>query len=781
MPLTMVESTPPGEVLPPPPQRATPARKGARCGAGAGSPRPHRPQPRHTGRGTLAARSRGRAAGGGTAPDTRRPSQRWQATPPGDGPPPPPQHAAPTGHAGQGNSVGPPHPHTCTHSTWVADPNSPPSGRAVGGGTAPDLRRPSQWWKAPPPGMPFPQPHSEQRWPARAHAVGPLLGPHARTDRTRDTRDAEPWLPAPEDGRLGEGQRLTPGAPHNGGGPPSPGTAPHHPRGTQPPQGMQAKGTVLGPKTHTPTPTAHGWRTPTARPDGQAFGGGTAPDLRRPSQRPKAPPPGTPLSHPHSEQRRPAWAHAVGPVLGPHTRNRPHPGHTGRGTLAARSRGWAAGGGTAPDTRRPSQRWRATLPGDGPPPPPRHAAPAGHAGRGDSVGPPHPHTRAHSTWVADPNSPPSGRAVGGRDGAWPRTPPTMVEGTPPGDALPPPPQRATPASKGARCGAGAGSPHLHRPHPGHTGRGILAARSRGRAAGGGTAPDTRRPSQRLRANPPRDGSPPPPRHTVPTGHASQGDGVGPPRPHTCAHSTWVADPNSPPNGRAVGGGTAPDLRRPSPWLKAPPLKDALPPPPQRATPARKGARCGAGAGPPRPHRPRPGHVGHGTLAPRSRGRVAGGGTAPNTRRPSKWWKAPPPGMPIRHPHNEQRTNAPTHQPRDIRTRPPALRHSHTTIAEPAAPRKTRPRSPTLDEAQKVIRALILRDGEGDPPQGDAGTDSDLEAVPEPPTGGTPAEPAPPAVSVPALCPAWKRGHCTGEGWCPKQHPSPAPMTERCPR
>ena len=47
--------------------------------------------------------------------------------------------------------------------------------------------------------------------------MGPLLGPHARTDRTRDTLVAEPRLPAPEDGRPGEGQRLTPDAPHNGG------------------------------------------------------------------------------------------------------------------------------------------------------------------------------------------------------------------------------------------------------------------------------------------------------------------------------------------------------------------------------------------------------------------------------------------------------------------------------------------------------------------------------------------------------------------------------------
>ena len=96
------------------------------------------------------------------------------------------------------------------------------------------------------------------------------------------------------------------------------------------------------------------------------------------------------------------------------------------------------------------------------------------------------------------------------------------------------------------------------------------------------------------------------------------------------------------------------------------------------------------------------------------------------------------------------------------------------MAEPAAPRKTRPRSLTLDAANEVIRALGLRDGEGDPPQGDAGTDSDLEAIPEPSTGSAPAEPAPPAGSVPTLCPAWKRGHCTGEGRCPKQHPQPGP-------
>ena len=104
--------------------------------------------------------------------------------------------------------------------------------------------------------------------------MGPVLVPHARTDRTQDTRVAEPWLPAPEDGRPGEGQRLTPDAPHNGGRPPPSGTAPHHLRSTQPPQCMQAQGIVLGPHTQTPAPTAHGWRTPTARRVGGQSGEG---------------------------------------------------------------------------------------------------------------------------------------------------------------------------------------------------------------------------------------------------------------------------------------------------------------------------------------------------------------------------------------------------------------------------------------------------------------------------------------------------------------------------
>ena len=126
-----------------------------------------------------------------------------------------------------------------------------------------------------------------------------------------------------------------------------------------------------------------------------------------------------------------------------------------------------------------------------------------------------------------------------------------------------------------------------------------------------------------------------------------------PHPHTRAHGMWVTHASGTPRGRAVGGGGAPDHRRSSQRRKAPPPRDALLPPPHRATPARKGARCGAGAGSPRPHGPRPGHTGRGAPAAGSRGRAAGRGTAPDTRHPWQRWQATPPGTAPHHPRGTQ--------------------------------------------------------------------------------------------------------------------------------
>ena len=264
-----MEGTPPGDALPPPPQRATPARKGARCGAGAGSTRPHRPHPGHTGRGTLAARSRGRAVGGGTAPDTRRPSQRWKAPPPGMPfrHPHSEQRRPASAHA-VGPVLGPHARIDRNRDTRVAEPWLPaPEDGRPGEGQRLTPGAPHNGGRQPPrgapPGTPFCHPHSEQRRPARAHAVGPVLGPHARIDRTRDTRVAEPWLPAPEDGRPGEGQRLTPGAPHNGGRQPPRGRPSATPTASNAgPQGRTLWGRC---SVHTPASTApgtHGSRNP---------------------------------------------------------------------------------------------------------------------------------------------------------------------------------------------------------------------------------------------------------------------------------------------------------------------------------------------------------------------------------------------------------------------------------------------------------------------------------------------------------------------------------------
>ena len=198
------------------------------------------------------------------------------------------------------------------------DPDSPPGGSAAGGRGAPDLRRPSQRRKAPPPRGRL---RSAQRRAARAHAVGPVVGPHARTNRTRDTRVAEPRMPAPEDWRPGEGQRLTPDAPHNGGGLPPPGTAPQHPRGRQPPQGMQARGTVLGPHSRTPAPTARGEQTPTARPEsGQSEEGERLTSIAPHNgerQPPRGHPSATPAAHNAGPQGRTLWGQCWAPTPAP--------------------------------------------------------------------------------------------------------------------------------------------------------------------------------------------------------------------------------------------------------------------------------------------------------------------------------------------------------------------------------------------------------------------------------------------------------------------------------
>ena len=214
-----MESTPPGDAIPPAPQRAASAHKGARCGTGAGSTRPHQPRPGHTGRGTLAARYEGRARPGEGQRLTPGAPHNGGTHPPGDALPPPPQRATP---ARKGARCGAGAGSTCPHRphpghTGCGTLAARSGGRAAGEGTAPDTRRPSQRWKAPPPGDALPPPPQRATPARKGTRCGAGAGSNARIDRARDTRVAEPWLHAPEDERPGEGQRLTPDAPRNTG------------------------------------------------------------------------------------------------------------------------------------------------------------------------------------------------------------------------------------------------------------------------------------------------------------------------------------------------------------------------------------------------------------------------------------------------------------------------------------------------------------------------------------------------------------------------------------
>ena len=88
--------------------------------------------------------------------------------------------------------------------------------------------------------------------------MGMLLGPPCRHHPCPGNTGNGSQPAAPRDGQPGEGQRLTPDAPHNVGRPTPPGRPPTTHAARSPSQGMQAKGTVLGPHTHTPAPTARG-------------------------------------------------------------------------------------------------------------------------------------------------------------------------------------------------------------------------------------------------------------------------------------------------------------------------------------------------------------------------------------------------------------------------------------------------------------------------------------------------------------------------------------------
>ena len=224
---------------------------------------------------------------------------------------------------------------------------------------------------------------------------------------------------------------------------------------------MQAKGTVLGLHTHTPAPTARWWRTPTARPVGDQSGKGQCLTSDAPHNGGRHPPSGcssaTPRASNASPQGRTLWGRCWVPTpapTAPRTHGSRNPGCPlqrtgGRGRDSARHQTLLTTMAGHPPRGRPPHHPRGTQP------------PQGIQAKGTVFGP-YTHTPAPT---ARGSRTPKARPVGGQSGEGQRltsdAPHNGGRHPPPGDALPPPPQRATPARKGARCGASAGSPRPH--------------------------------------------------------------------------------------------------------------------------------------------------------------------------------------------------------------------------------------------------------------------------------------------------------------------------------
>ena len=127
---------------------------------------------------------------------------------------PAPGHQVDTSLPPERNRAGPPEPHARAHN---ADPDSPPSGRAVGGGGAQDPERPTQRSKAPPRGRPAAAPTTPSQVGGNRDRTAPPPK-HARrsTGPGQDTRRGTDHVEQPY-------QRPVPG--------PREMRTPHHPAG----------------------------------------------------------------------------------------------------------------------------------------------------------------------------------------------------------------------------------------------------------------------------------------------------------------------------------------------------------------------------------------------------------------------------------------------------------------------------------------------------------------------------------------------------------------------
>ena len=293
----------------------------------------------------------------------------------------------------------------------------------------------------------------------------------------------------------------------------------------------------------------------------------------------------------------------MGLVTGPHA-GTPAPTASGYLAPAARPNGGEVGVGRAPDPGRPTPRQEAPPPGTLMPPlqrakPVRKSARCGVDDGSPCPHPPHPQPVGSGPRAARPN----GGVVGGGRAPVPGHPTPRQEAPPPGTLMPPP-QRAKSAPKSARCGVGDGSPCPHHPHPKPVGSGPRPHARKDERSGVGETARPRTPHTQAGCAPP--GHP----HAAPTARKAMGLLTGPHARSPRTQSHRVVSPGGTPKRTSGWSGRAPNPGRPTPRQEAP-CPGTFMPPPQRAKPARKSARCGVDDGSPRPHPPHPQPVGSG--------------------------------------------------------------------------------------------------------------------------------------------------------------------------
>ena len=319
----------------------------------------------------------------------------------------------------------------------------------------------------------------------------------------------------------------------------------------------------------------------------------------------------------------------------------PHPQPVGSGARLHSPKDGRSGLGErpTPDAPHPGKRrppWGALV---SPPQRAKRARKSARCGVGDGFARPHP---AHAQPVGSgpwPHAPKDGRlGVGERPAP---DAPHPGKRRPPRGALVPPPQRAKPARQSAHCGVGEGSPRTHPPHPQPVGSGPRPHPPKNGRSGVGErpTPDAPHPGKR---RPLRGALVPPPQRAKPACKSGRcGVGEGTPRPQP-PHRQPVGSrprPHAPKDGRLrLGERPTPDA--PHPGKRRPP-RGALVPPPQRAKPACKSARCGVGDGSPRPQAPHPGPIGSGPRPQAPKDWRSGVGEHPIPD--AKARGAPPPG------------------------------------------------------------------------------------------------------------------------------------------